>query len=52
MNADKIIVLDEGRLIEFDSPANLLQKEGSAFKGMVDGSGDKEMLYTLAGASL
>ena len=48
MNSDKILVLDEGRLVEFDSPTNLLQKEDGAFKGMVDGSGDKETLYALA----
>ena len=34
--------------IEFDSPQELLQKKGGAFKGMVDGSGDKKALYTMA----
>jgi ABC-type multidrug transport system fused ATPase/permease subunit len=47
MNSDKILVLNEGRLVEFDSPANLLQKEDGVFKGMVDRSGDKETLYGL-----
>ncbi|KAF9516655.1 hypothetical protein BS47DRAFT_1371638 [Hydnum rufescens UP504] len=47
MNSDKILVLNEGRLVEFDSPANLLQKEDGVFKEMVDRSGDKETLYAL-----
>lgn len=47
MNADKIMVLDAGNLVEFDTPANLLKREDSAFKSLVDGSGDKEHLYSL-----
>lgn len=46
MNADKILVLDAGRLVEFDSPSNLLKKEG-AFKALVDGSVDSKALYAL-----
>ena len=34
--------------IEFDSPQELLQKEGGAFKGMVDGSGDMKTLYAMS----
>ena len=34
--------------IEFDSPQELLQKKSGAFKGMVDGSGDKKALYAMA----
>ena len=48
MNSDKIIVLDAGRIIEFDSPARLLEKEGGVFKSLVDESGDKEALYSMA----
>ena len=33
--------------IEFDSPQELLQKKGGAFKGLVDGSSDKKALYTI-----
>lgn len=44
---DKILVLDAGNLVEFDSPINLLRRENSAFRKLVDGSGDKEHLYTL-----
>ena len=51
MNSDKIIVLDAGRLVEFDSPLRLLGKEGGLFKALVDESGDKETLYDLASGS-
>jgi ABC-type multidrug transport system fused ATPase/permease subunit len=42
------MVLDAGRLIEFDSPMNLLRKEGSLFRSLVDESGDKDELYAMA----
>lgn len=45
------MVLDAGNLVEFDSPANLLKLENSAFKSLVDGSGDKEHLYSLVNPS-
>lgn len=44
MTADKILVLDAGRVVEFDSPQALLKKEGT-FKSLVDGSGDRDLLY-------
>ncbi|KAG8914828.1 hypothetical protein FRC01_003897, partial [Tulasnella sp. 417] len=47
MNADKILVLDAGRMVEFDTPQALLAREGSHFKALVDGSGDKDALYEL-----
>ncbi|KAF8610641.1 hypothetical protein BDV93DRAFT_484022 [Ceratobasidium sp. AG-I] len=47
-DADKIIVLEAGKIIEFDSPAVLLQKENGAFKSLVDESTDKEALYAMA----
>lgn len=49
MNAHKILVLDAGNIVEFDSPATLLLREDGegAFKKLVDGSGDREMLYKL-----
>ncbi|KIY70664.1 P-loop containing nucleoside triphosphate hydrolase protein [Cylindrobasidium torrendii FP15055 ss-10] len=49
MDADKIMVLDAGRLVEFDSPKALLQAEGSLFRGMVERSKDKGRLFSLAG---
>jgi len=47
MDADKIMVLDSGKIIEFDSPRDLLQKQNGAFKSMVDGSRDKKALYAM-----
>ncbi|KAG8928379.1 hypothetical protein FRC02_006990 [Tulasnella sp. 418] len=48
MGSDKVLVLDAGKVIEFDTPANLLEKEGGSFKALVDGSGDREALYEIA----
>jgi len=36
MDCDRILVLDGGEISEFDSVDVLLQKEGGAFRGMVD----------------
>lgn len=47
MTADRILVLDAGRKVEFDSPGALLRR-GGAFKALVDDSGDKEALYEVA----
>ncbi|PPQ73485.1 hypothetical protein CVT26_010187 [Gymnopilus dilepis] len=48
MDADKIMVLDSGRIAEFDTPQALLQKKGGYFKSLVDESGDKKALYAMA----
>ncbi|KAI0028294.1 hypothetical protein K488DRAFT_80756 [Vararia minispora EC-137] len=48
MDADKIMVLDAGRLVEFDRPSILLQKEGGYLRALVDESGDRETLYAMA----
>lgn len=34
MDFDKIAVLDKGKLVEFDSPANLMEKQQGVFKGL------------------
>jgi len=47
MDADKIMVLDAGRIVEFDSPTELLKKEGGMFRALVNESEDKENLYAL-----
>ncbi|QRV86037.1 ABC transporter transmembrane region [Ceratobasidium sp. AG-Ba] len=47
-DADKIMVLEAGKIIEFDSPAALLRKDKGAFKSLVDESGDKDALYAMA----
>jgi ABC-type multidrug transport system fused ATPase/permease subunit len=38
MNYDKILVLDAGRVVEFESPEALLQKEGS-FRSLAQEAG-------------
>lgn len=38
MDSDRILVLDDGHIVEFDSPSVLLQKEDGHFKSMVDKS--------------
>ncbi|KZV64707.1 P-loop containing nucleoside triphosphate hydrolase protein [Peniophora sp. CONT] len=48
MDADKIMVLDAGRIVELDSPAVLLKQDGGFFKSLVDESGDKDALYAMA----
>ncbi|EEB95340.1 hypothetical protein MPER_05701, partial [Moniliophthora perniciosa FA553] len=48
MDADKILVLDSGRIAEFDSPKSLLQKEDGMVRSLVDESHDKDILYAMA----
>ncbi|KAF4617819.1 hypothetical protein D9613_006245 [Agrocybe pediades] len=48
MDADKIMVLDNGQIAEFDSPRVLLKKEKGTLRALVDESGDKEALHKLA----
>ena len=47
MTTDRIMVLDGGRAVEFDTPQALLEK-GGRFREMVDGSGDATVLYEMA----
>jgi hypothetical protein len=42
------MVLDGGKLVEYDSLKNLLEQEGSFFQALVDESGDREALYAMA----
>jgi ABC-type multidrug transport system fused ATPase/permease subunit len=41
MDADKIIALDAGNMVEFDTPSNLLKKDSRYLKSLVDESGDE-----------
>jgi len=45
IDADKIMVLDAGRVAEFGRPSELLKIENGMFRALVDESGDKEALY-------
>jgi ABC-type multidrug transport system fused ATPase/permease subunit len=38
MDSDRVLVLDDGRVKEFDTPDHLLATEGSLFKAMIDKS--------------
>ena len=43
------MVLDAGRLVEFDSPKALLQKKDGLLHSLVEASAEKEALYAAAG---
>jgi len=47
---DRIIVMDGGRIVEFDAPYTLLQREDSALKALVDATGtaSAQHLYSVA----
>ncbi|KAI0793376.1 hypothetical protein C8Q75DRAFT_558190 [Abortiporus biennis] len=49
MDADKIIVLEAGEIVEFDSPSALLQIENGNLRRLVEESSDKELLMEMAG---
>jgi len=38
LDSDRVLVLDDGNVVEFDTPNNLLSKSDGLFKGMVDKS--------------
>ena len=46
------MVLDAGEAVEFENPSELLQREKSLFKSLVDESSDKEVLYKSIGLSV
>ncbi|RUP46193.1 hypothetical protein BC936DRAFT_147231 [Jimgerdemannia flammicorona] len=42
---DRVIVLgDNGRLVEFDTPSNLLRRKGSIFRQLCESEGDSEAI--------
>ena len=45
---DKVLVLDHGRLLEYDSPLALLQREGSRLRAMAERTGDLPGLVAIA----
>ncbi|KAK0192579.1 hypothetical protein F5146DRAFT_1040547 [Armillaria mellea] len=48
MDADKIMVLEAGDIVEFDSPKNLLTNPKGKLRSLVDESADKDILYAMA----
>ncbi|EKM83611.1 hypothetical protein AGABI1DRAFT_66408 [Agaricus bisporus var. burnettii JB137-S8] len=50
MDGDKVMVLDAGRIVEYDSPANLLKNKNGFLHSLVEESGDKQHLYEMANA--
>ena len=45
---DKVLVLDKGKLIEYDSPWELINREEGIFRGMCEMSGDLDSLIEAA----
>jgi ATP-binding cassette subfamily C (CFTR/MRP) protein 1 len=45
MDSDRIMVLDAGQIIEFDSPAKLLSKKNGVLFGMVEATGSDSAAY-------
>ena len=47
---DRILVLEAGRVVEYDTPARLLRKEGGAFRALVSETGETnaDLLQQLA----
>ena len=39
MDSDRVIVLDQGKIVEFDSPPNLLKQHQSVFHSMCKDAG-------------
>lgn len=42
------MVLDAGRIVEFDSPLKLLENSQGVLRALVDESGDRENLFAMA----
>ncbi|KAJ2867314.1 hypothetical protein GGH94_000943 [Coemansia aciculifera] len=46
---DRVLVLDDGKVIEFDTPDNLINREGSSyFRWLCENSGEFDLLQSLA----
>ncbi|KAK7038832.1 hypothetical protein VNI00_010462 [Paramarasmius palmivorus] len=49
MDVDRLMVLEAGRMVEFDTPRNLLQKPAGYFRDLVDNSHDRTALLSAMG---
>ncbi|KAJ2739994.1 hypothetical protein H4R23_000093 [Coemansia sp. Cherry 401B] len=45
---DRILVLNEGKIVEFDTPLNLIQREGGHFRQLCENSNEFALLQKLA----
>ncbi|KAJ2391932.1 hypothetical protein GGI23_005324 [Coemansia sp. RSA 2559] len=45
---DRVLVLDKGKVAEFDTPHNLLQNESGIFRSMCEKAGEYEHLVAAA----
>ena len=41
------MVLDDGRIVEFDRPMTLMQNAGSLLRALVEESADKDLLHAM-----
>ncbi|KAF5370320.1 hypothetical protein D9758_006919 [Tetrapyrgos nigripes] len=49
MDADRIMVLDAGSIVEFDAPKVLLENKSGLLRALVDESHDRDILLAMAG---
>ena len=49
MESDRVIVLDAGKVREFDTPKNLLRNTSGHLRSLVEESENKIELYAMAG---
>ncbi|EJD42577.1 P-loop containing nucleoside triphosphate hydrolase protein [Auricularia subglabra TFB-10046 SS5] len=48
IECDRIMVLDAGKVVEFDNPLNLIEKDGGVFRSMCEKSDSFDALHTAA----
>ncbi|KAJ6619499.1 hypothetical protein B0H10DRAFT_2216784 [Mycena sp. CBHHK59/15] len=51
MDYDRIMVLDAGRIVEFDTPSKLLANEAGHLRALVEESNDQDILYAMVAGS-
>lgn len=52
VDSDKVLVMDNGRIVESGSPLELLQRENGCFRGMIEQDSEKETLISLISQSI
>jgi len=51
MDCDRILVLSDGRVAEFDKPCDLLNKRSGVLSELADQTGERRALEEIANAS-